>query len=254
MGLKRKLKNAAHKLFGQSDWDITQYTLTAGDARARYFKSGGLNEVFFSHQGRIVHKWIHYLDIYERHLSAYRGASIKMLEIGVGQGGSLEMWRDYFGPGATIFGIDINPECARRVDAPNQVRIGSQADPKFLLSVVDEMGTPDVILDDGSHIAEHQRSSFNALFPRLRDGGLYIIEDLHTAYFHEFQGGYRHNGTAIEFVKTMIDDMHAWYHTAATTTPAKDQIRGIHTYDSIVVIEKQRIGPPHVVRVGSTAG
>lgn len=249
MGLKSKTRSSVYKLMGYRDFDINQFEIASEEAKARYLKSGGVNEAFFTHKGRIVHKWIHYLDIYERHLSPYRGKPLKMLEIGIDQGGSLEMWREYFGPDATIFGIDINPECAKRVNAPNQVRIGSQADPEFLRSVLDEIGTPDVILDDGSHVSEHQRTSFDVLFPKLREGGLYIIEDMHTSYFRGFQGGYRRKGTAVEFVKNMIDDLHAWYHTKSTTTPAKDQIRGIHIYDSITVIEKQKIDPPCVTKI-----
>lgn len=233
------------------DFDLNPYSISSEDAKAKYFRDdGGLNEVFFTHRGRVVHKWLHYLDIYERYLNSYRGTPVKMLEIGVDQGGSLEMWREYFGAGATIFGIDINPACSDRVTPPNQVRIGSQTDPGFLNSVVDEMGTPDIILDDGSHVSQHQRISFDVLFPRLCDGGIYMMEDLHTAYYSSHQGGYRRKGTAIERVKDMIDDMHAWYHDKATTSPAKNQVRGIHIYDSLVVIEKEKIEPPRVTKIG----
>jgi hypothetical protein len=69
----------------------------------------GISKLFFAHQGRIIHKWIHYLDIYEHHFAAYRTTPVKFLEIGVFKGGSLELWRNYFGMNATIFGIDIDP-------------------------------------------------------------------------------------------------------------------------------------------------
>jgi hypothetical protein len=211
--------------------------------------SGALAEIFFRHSGRIIYKWIHYLGIYERHFSQYRNTSFKMLEIGVFKGGSLEMWRKYFGEAATIFGIDINPECADYVTAPNQVRIGSQDDPEFLNRVVLEMGAPDVVLDDGSHVGHHQRKSFDVLFPLLKPGGLYVIEDLHTSYWPGLTGGGRrwHESSAIGHIKEMIDDMHAWYHNNPVTTPAKTEIGAIHVYDSIVVIEKRhRQQPGHI--------
>jgi hypothetical protein len=85
-----------------------------------------------------------------------------MLEIGVFKGGSLELWREYFGPAATIFGVDVNPKCADYVTAPNQVRIGSQDDALFLEKVVLEIGTLDIVLDDDSHIGHHQRRSFES--------------------------------------------------------------------------------------------
>ena len=199
---------------------------------------GGLTDVFFAQQGRQVHKWVHYLGIYERYLRSYRGTGVKMLEIGVNKGGSLDLWRDYFGPSATIFGIDIDPECANHVTAPKQVRIGSQDDPAFLKRIIEEVGAPDIILDDGSHIGRHQRASFDVLFPLLKDNGLYIIEDMHSAYWHGlYEGGFRRKGTAIEHVKEMIDDMHAWYHNHVRSRHS-DQISAIHVHDLITVIEK----------------
>jgi hypothetical protein len=159
--------------------------------------------------------------------------------------GSLELWREYFGASATIFGIDIDPRCAALVDPPNQVRIGSQADTAFLKKVVSEMGGVDIVLDDGSHIAQHQRASFETLFPLLNDGGLYVIEDLHTAYWPgRFQGGFRRRGTAIEYLKLMIDDLHHWYHGRRSPNKAGECIKAIHFYDSIAVIEKRQPQPP----------
>lgn len=108
------------------------------------------------------------------------------------------MWRDYFGPSATIFGIDIDPECAKHVTAPNHVRIGSQDDPAFLKRVIAELGMSDIILDDASHIGPHQRASFDVLFSLLKENGLYIIEDMHSFYLHGFyEGGFRRKGTGI---------------------------------------------------------
>jgi hypothetical protein len=212
----------------------------------------GLAKIFAEHRGRILHKWVHYLDIYERYFSSYRGQPTRMLEIGVSQGGSLEMWRSYFGPAATIFGIDINPNSATCVDEPNQVRIGSQADPDFLKSVIDEMGPPDIILDDGSHIAAHQNVSLRTLFPLLSDGGLYVIEDLHTSYWEGcFEGGYQRAGTAIELCKQLVDDMHHWYHGEAIDLFT--DVAAIHNHDSIVVIEKRPAKCPMHVTVGRDA-
>ena len=209
---------------------------------------GELAHLFFAHDGRTVHKWTHYFSHYERHFGRYRGDGIKMLEIGVFLGGSLELWRKYFGPKAIIYGIDVNPACADRVSLPNQVRIGSQDDPEFLRSVFAEMGGLDIVLDDGSHVGRHQSASFDTLFPLLRDGGLYAIEDLHTSYWpgpSGVEGGYRRSGTGIELIKTLIDDMHARFHRKGARRAA--EIAGIHIYDSIVFIEKgQPVADGHI--------
>ena len=254
LDLKFRATEKVRKIVGlpSHKFDIDMFELDPGEkARLSAAASDGISKLFFGHQGRIIHKWIHYLDIYQHHFAAYRNTPVKFLEIGVFKGGSLELWRNYFGLNATIFGIDIDPACATYVSPPNQVRIGSQDDANFLRSVVDEMGAPDIILDDGSHVGRHQRASFDALFPLLKDGGLYAIEDLHASYWPErWEGGHRRKGTMIEHIKDMIDDMHAWYHRKPVTTPARDHIRAMHIYDSIVVIEKQKIERPSVTKVG----
>ena len=99
----------------------------------------------------MVHKWHHYLPIYEKYFSPYRDVAPKFLEIGVSKGGSLALWRKYFGSKATIFGIDRDLACQALDGENGQVRIGSQDDPDFLKNVVSEMGGVDIILDDGSH-------------------------------------------------------------------------------------------------------
>jgi cephalosporin hydroxylase len=207
--------------------------------------SGEIARLFFAHRGRPIRKWVHYFGVYEGYLEKYRNKPITMLEIGVSGGGSLELWREYFGPDARIFGIDIDPECAHRVSPPNQVRIGSQDDPKFLESVIAEMGVPDIILDDGSHVASHQIASFRVLFPHLKDGGLYIVEDVHTAYWPEFYDlTLWRTRTFIKYVHRLIDDMHGWYHFRSKKTDAMREISAIHVHDSIVVIEKNRRARP----------
>jgi hypothetical protein len=224
---------------------------------------GPLTDLFFAHDGRLIHKWVHYLEIYERHLSAYRQGfplsdgtrrPLRVLEIGVSQGGSLQLWRKYFGPEATIFGIDVDPRCAALDHTETSVRIGSQADAAFLSAVVAEMGGVDIVIDDGSHRAQHQRASFDALFPELSFGGLYIAEDLHTAYWVlDFSGGYRRPGTFIEVSKSLVDGMHAWYHRwpiSRRARRAQSEIFSVSFYDSVVVIEKRHRGRPSVVKVG----
>jgi cephalosporin hydroxylase len=210
-----------------------------------------LAQLFFRHTGRITQKWIHYLGLYDGYFSRFRGRPVKMLEIGVNQGGSLQLWREYFGKDAVIFGVDLNPECADLSDPPTQVRIGSQADPEFMKSVVKEMGTPDIIIDDGSHVARHQKVSFETLFPLLAPGGIYVIEDTHTAYWRgEWGGGYKRNGTAVELVKQLIDDMHGWWHRRPERMARKEEIRAIHVHDSITFVEKGPREKPQHVRIG----
>jgi cephalosporin hydroxylase len=127
-----------------------------------------------------------YLRHYERILGHLRHEPITLLEIGVFRGSSLRMWEDYM-TAARIVGVDIAPECIRYAGDRCEIEIGSQADHNFL----DEIGQrrrPHVIIDDGSHMADHVILTFRTLFPHLRPGGIYIIEDLH---FHAGPGAGR---------------------------------------------------------------
>ena len=204
-----------------------------------------LEQVFWDNQGRAIDKWLHYLPIYERHFAPYRNSPVKVLEIGVQNGGSAQLWREWFGPEAVIFGIDINPDCARANGEVAQIRIGSQADPDFLRKVVAEMGGLDIVIDDGSHVMEHLHASFRTLFPLLAEGGVYLVEDLHTAYWPKFGGGYGRKSSFLETAKTLIDDMHCWYHKFGQQEKASaNALGGLHFYDSVLVIDKASMAPP----------
>ena len=210
-----------------------------------------LHRAFYENTGSAVNKWRHYLDVYDRYLSHYCGKRVKILEIGVSTGGSMAMWRRYFGEEAKIFGIDINPECAHLGGTNAEVRLGSQADPVFLRSVIAEMGGVDVIIDDGSHNASHQRISFETLFPLLDANGVYICEDTHTAYWREYEGGYRRNSNFLEIAKKIVDDIHGDFHRhALSIKDANRVIKGIHFYNSMVIIEKAPQPYPMNIVVG----
>lgn len=201
------------------------------------------SKLFYGYDGdHLINKWDHFLPIYSRLFAPFRdgmpdGRPLRFLEIGVYEGGSLDLWRRFFGPDAILYGIDVDPRCAVFDGRAAQVRIGSQADPDFLRSVVREMGGVDVVLDDGSHVASHQRISFDTLFPLLAQDGLYVAEDLHTAYWKGYEGGHRRKGTFLEVTKSFIDDMHGWYHGRKTSEIGRS-IGAIHVYDSIIAFEK----------------
>ena len=138
-------------------------------------------------RGAGVEKYRHYFAIYEKSLSHLRGRFFRMLEIGIADGGSVDIWREWLGPRFEFHGIDIDAR-ARRFDKLGnsthggaRIHIGSQADPAFLRAVVRSAGDGfDVIIDDGGHTWEMQQTSFKELFPLLKPGGMYIVEDTHT--------------------------------------------------------------------------
>lgn len=210
-----------------------------------------MHELIEQHQGRLLHKWAHYPAIYDQYFSRFVGAHVRVLEIGVSHGGSLEVLRKYLGPYALICGIDVDPRCKCVASNGMMVEIGSQADVGFLKTVVRKMGGVDIVIDDGSHIAPDQRISFETLFPLLHNGGVYLVEDVQTSYWPgQYEGGYRRRGTFVEVAKSMIDHMHHWYHNRAVPQPWMKSIASIHFYDGVVVFEKGEPEFPVHAKIG----
>ncbi len=218
--------------------------------------TGPFGSLFAGHGGRLCQKWHHYFEMYDRHFLPLRArkadlasgpAPLRFLEIGVSHGGSLELWRQYFGADAIIHGVDIDPRCADLGSDDLPVHIGSQTDRKFLGGVVALMGGLDAVLDDGSHVAEHQRETFDILFPLLNDHGVYMIEDVHTSYWLKWGGGFRRPGSIVQVAKSMIDGMHKWYFrfpVSKRSLMAKTDVRSITFADSVIVFEKGLHGRP----------
>ena len=207
--------------------------------------------IFLRNEKRAIHKWKHYFPIYDSHLKRYENRPCLLVEIGCGEGGSLQLWKSLLGPHAQIVGIDIRPECKNFEEDNISIRIGDQADPSFLQSILSEFGQPDIIIDDGSHIMSHIHSSFNYLYPRMSSSGLYLVEDLHTAYWAEFEGGLRKPGSFIETIKSLIDELHADYCVGLHPTDFTHTTLSMHLYDSVCVFERGRVLSKNAPRIGA---
>jgi len=209
---------------------------------------------------RLLTKWAHYFEVYERELTRFRTRPITFLEIGVFKGGSIPMWREYFADGSTLVFADIDPDCAAHAEPGTHVEIGNQADPAFLATLAETYGPFDVVLDDGSHVCPHQIASFNGLWPHLNDRALYLVEDCHSSYWPGFGGGYRNEASFIEFAKRKVDAMHSWYTDQDDLfpfDPIARELAGVRFYDSIVVLEKNtKAEPPMTItsRNGTVQG
>ena len=209
--------------------------------------SGALQQYFDNNPGRLIHKWAHYLEIYERHLERFRGREVHMLEIGVFHGGSVQMWKHYLGDKAHIYGVDIAPRAKALEEERVKIFIGDQSDPAFLQSLRREIPRVDILLDDGGHVMQQQIVTFQELFQHIANDGIYICEDLHTSYWSGFGGGLRREGSFIEFSKQLIDQLNAWH----TRDPEQFEVddftlsaHSMHFYDSMLVIEKRPMQPP----------
>ena len=200
-----------------------------------------LEKYFRNNTDRLIHKWNHYFDIYDRHFSRFRNREIVILEIGVSEGGSLQMWKNYFGNKAKIYGIDIDPRCKDLEEENIKIFIGSQSDRNFLKNIKKLIPEVDILIDDGGHTMEQLRISFEELFDHVKSDGVYLAEDLHTAYWLRFGGGYKRKNTFIEYSKNLIDQLNAFHSKQSSLkidsfTKSADSM---HYYDSILVIEKR---------------
>ncbi len=215
-----------------------------------------LETYFLENPGRMIHKWMHYFEIYDRHLARFRDTEVNVVEIGVYQGGSLQMWKQYFGPRASIWGIDINPQCRQFEEDRVRVLIGDQADRAFLSSVAAAAERIDVLIDDGGHTMRQQRATFEELFPKITPDGVYICEDMHTSYWPEFGGGYLNPYSFVEFSKNYIDRLNAWHSRdpqSLAVTEFTRSANSMHFYDSMLVIEKRQREQPQHRRTGRRA-
>ena len=208
-----------------------------------------LARLFFEHNGKLTDKWEQYLAIYAGELDRFvaRATPIRLLEIGVQNGGSLEVWSKYLPPGSAIVGIDIDP-AVEKLTFRGNVR-AFVADINDMDKVEGLIGTEpfDVIVDDGSHTSSDIISTFRRLFPKLALGGKYIVEDLHASYWKSHEGGLRLRSSSIEYFKDIVDALNSDYFESNDCLSAEAkteipnlgrQIARITFYDSVVVIEK----------------
>jgi hypothetical protein len=211
-----------------------------------------LERYFYNNQGNLIYKWRHYFDIYDRHFKRFRNKEVNILEIGIFHGGSLHMWKEYFGPKARIYGVDIDPRCKSLEDKQINVFIGSQEDRVFLRDLKNKVPKLDILIDDGGHRMKHQITAFQELFGHIKDFGVYLCEDTHTSYWREWGGGYRKRGTFIEYSKNLIDSIHAWHSKTRKlkVTEFTKTAFALHYYDSILVIEKKPIEAPSRLTTG----
>jgi hypothetical protein len=141
---------------------------------------------------------------------------------------------------ATIVGIDINPNCSRFQGHGLNVRIGDQSDPVFLQSLIDEFGVPDIVIDDGSHIMEHQQASFEFLYPKMIKNSCYLVEDVHTSYWASHNGGIDKPTSFVNYSKNLVDQLNARWDESGKVKSNQftQETLSICYYDSIIVFEK----------------
>jgi hypothetical protein len=188
-----------------------------------------------------------YAQHYQRHLQHLKKEPINLLEIGIGGyshtgrgGASLRMWKHFF-PAARIYGVDI--EDKSHVDEDRITTfVADQSDPDSLRAVARKIGQLDVIIDDGSHLSPHILITFETLFPLLRDGGIYAVEDTQTSYWPEWRGSVDRNDpkTSMTMLKALADGLNyeEFVDEDYEPTYADRNVVAVHFYHNLVIIEK----------------
>ena len=221
-------------------------------------------EIFDSQRNFNSDKWEHYFDIYDHLLGKFYESKVNYLEIGVQNGGSLEIAKKLFASDSLIIGMDIDPNCKRlEGKVANQIIIGSQVDDATLLKV-SEFGPFDIIIDDGSHIQSHMIVTFFKLFPLLSQNGIYIIEDTHTNYSPEHQESFLGIGLYDYFKglseRLNIDFINSHFRKDRYKLPRSERssirqipdivrdIFSIEFFDSVIAIKKRTKTEPLRIR------
>ncbi len=194
---------------------------------ARYFRE--------HKEGNGIHKWEHYFDIYHRHLQRHVGRDVRVVEIGIQSGGSLEMYHSYFGDRCHVYGVDVQPKCKSYENDHVSVFIGDQADRGFWSGFKKHVSGIDILIDDGGHTPEQQRITLEEMLPFIRPGGVYICEDIHGC-FNDF------TAYAVGLADTMNEANFAPGHCLESrATMFQKMIKSIHFYPYVVVIEKNEV-------------
>jgi len=198
-----------------------------------------LRAYFDAHtEGPGLWKWLHYFDIYHRHFQKFVGREVHVLEVGIYSGGSLGMWREYFGPGCHIYGMDIEPACTAYKSKGIDVFIGDQTDRNFWKRFRETVPKIDILIDDGGHAPEQQRITLEEMLPHIQPGGVYLCEDI---------GGTANNFAA--FISGLASDLNVYQRTAevfdapATPSGLQASVRSITQYPFVTAIEKHEHHP-----------
>ncbi len=200
-------------------------------------------------------KWVHYIAVYERLLAQHRGRAITLIEVGVGDGGSLEVWRRYLGPAARIIGVDCDP-VARDLEADGfEIIIGDQADPGFWARHLPAVGPIDILIDDGGHSNAQQIVTVASAVPHIRDGGVIVVEDTHTAYMPKQYPAASGFGF-MAFAQHVVDVMHRRSPFVSAAAPdangLSQAIHRVEFFESMVVfhVDRRLCGPSQDLEEG----
>ena len=177
-----------------------------------------------------------YFQAYEEIFNKYVGKKITFVEVGVLHGGSLFMWREYFGKEARIIGIDLHPKAKELEKYGFEIYIGSQSDKSFWKGFFAKVGKIDILLDDGGHGNDQQIITLTESIHNTNDDGIIAIEDVHTNYMKRFGNPSKHS--FVNYSKYLIDVVNSRFpDTKIKKNDFRNKIYSVSFYESIVAIK-----------------
>ena len=176
-----------------------------------------------------------YFQTYEELFSEYIGKEITFVEIGVLHGGSLLMWKEYFGPKARIIGVDLDPKAKELEKEGFEIFIGSQSDELFWKDFYSKIGKIDILLDDGGHVNDQQIITLNEAINNTNNNGTIVIEDVHTSYLKKF--GNPSSVSFINYSKHLIDVVNSRFPGVENRNEFKKKIYSVLFYNSMVAFK-----------------
>lgn len=221
-----------------------------------------LRQIFDERSGKASDKWEHYFRVYEPLFEPYRAKHVTLVEIGVQNGGSLELWAEYFQNARKIVGVDVDPKVAdlSYEDPRILALVADGTEPEAVEAIGPDHFPADIVIDDGSHHNDHVIKSFLLFFPLLADGGVYVVEDTHTSYYAEYDSHLFYSGSMMTFFQRLADIVNREHWDGALsvedalrslleihdiTLGLLDWIEHVHSVtftNSMIVIEKRAAG------------
>lgn len=178
-----------------------------------------------------------YLEFYQHLLLPYRDLPLVFCEIGVAGGESIRMWQDWFcSPEAQIYGVDIQERPLAPFDSRVTILTGDATQPNFIFDLTNRTGPLDIVLDDGSHFSKDQKKTLELLWPNLKSGGIYIVEDCHTSWWYPWT--IPDEVSFVHSTKEWIDDLME-VGSDQCGKPTKSQIEEIVFRKSLIVLKKR---------------
>ena len=170
-----------------------------------------LSELYAEHDGKVSDKWSLYLNVYEHLFTAFRDKPVRILEIGVQNGGSLEIWRKFFRNANIIVGCDINAECGQLTFSSDKIAliVGDANTSETEREILERSAEYDIVIDDGSHKSSDIIRSFTRYFGHVAEGGIYVAEDLHCSYWKKYEGGLYDPYSSMSFFKRLADAVNS---------------------------------------------